>query len=404
MLDKKVGILIAWPREIDIFKHFFYKRFKNNFEFIINDTKSKEKGRQKSNQIIKSLLKRQKVKFKLFSEIYKKKKYRVIISTGEINADKANFLSILKFIYSNLIGRVIEYSGIYKILIKLFGKPFTANVHRYSVGHNWYPEKEIGKIVVKYPDGADLKLKNYPYDEYKSIFDIYFSYSDLDLNLIKRKFERKKCLKILFFRHEISRKKNTSDFINEFDLNKKKKTVLWIPTHINVDKEEDQNILLWANKLSVITENYNLIIRPHPKSLLRNQSTLSFLKKNGLKIDVNFNRDINHLLTISDLIITDYGGIIYDTLYLKKNIILLNMPSDSKYVKELVDSESIDIKIRKKLINLKLNDTKQTILRKIQKSFDKDYKKKITLSNYYVFGKDKGKDLGSVINFLNKNV
>ena len=34
-----------------------------------------------------------------------------------------------------------------------------------------------------------LEIKNYPFNAYKNVFDIYFSYSDLEIDLIK-KFER----------------------------------------------------------------------------------------------------------------------------------------------------------------------------------------------------------------------
>ena len=41
--------------------------------------------------------------------------------------------------------------------------------------------------VIKFPDGLDIKTKNYPYKVFDNVFDVYFSYSDLEIDLINKK-------------------------------------------------------------------------------------------------------------------------------------------------------------------------------------------------------------------------
>ena len=400
----KIAIIISWPREIDLYSIFLNSENIEMFDFIVNDVKSIEKGRNNSNKLIQDLLNIKKINFKLFSEIYKKVKYKAVISTGEISAYKINLYSITRFVYANSIGMIFYITKISNLLHYLFGRPFTGGApNSIKIGLDWYPEKKIGNISIKFPDGADLKLKNYPNKIYESAFDIFLSYSDLYLNLIKKKFQNKICKKISYFRHEIfNKKEDKKNLIEEFNLDPKKKIITWMPTHINIKQEEDQNILTWSNKICFLKEFYNVIVRPHPKSLSRNESTIKNLKKYKYTIDNNYNRNISKLIQCSDIVIVDYGAIIFEGLYLNKNIILLDMINNSKYVKELTNNNSLEIKIRNDLIFLQQNVNRNEILNKIKSSLSHEYQKQIEEKKLEIFGLNKGLSYAEVIDFLKK--
>ena len=161
----------------------------------------------------------------MLSDVYKKIKYKAVISTGEISAYKINPYSIARFIYANTVGIFLYITKISNLLNFFFGRPFTAGApNSIKIGLDWFPEKKIGNISIKFPDGADLKLRNYPDKMYEHAFDIFLSYSDLDLNLVKQKFHNKICKKILYFRHENPSKEDyKKDLIKEFNLDPKKK-------------------------------------------------------------------------------------------------------------------------------------------------------------------------------------
>ena len=158
----KIAIIISWPREIDLYSNFL-KADNNNqiFDIIVNDIPSIERGRNKSNKLIQSLLENKETKFRLLSDVYKKIKYKAVISTGEISAYKINPYSIARFIYANTVGIFLYITKISNLLNFFFGRPFTAGApNSIKIGLDWFPEKKIGNISIKFPDGADLKLIN----------------------------------------------------------------------------------------------------------------------------------------------------------------------------------------------------------------------------------------------------
>ena len=403
----KFAIIISWPREIDLYSNFL-KADNNNqiFDIIVNDIPSIERGRNKSNKLIQSLLENKETKFRLLSDVYKKIKYKAVISTGEISAYKINPYSIARFIYANTVGIFLYITKISNLLNFFFGRPFTAGApNSIKIGLDWFPEKKIGNISIKFPDGADLKLRNYPDKMYEHAFDIFLSYSDLDLNLVKQKFHNKICKKILYFRHENPSKEDyKKDLIKEFNLDPKKKIIIWLPTHMNIKHEEDRNILDWTNKVYFLKEFYNFIVRPHPKSISRNNSTLKNLEKYNFIIDNNYDRNINKLIQCADIIMGDYGAIIFEGLYMNKNLVLLDMFSGSKYVEELKSNDAVEIRIRKKLIFLQQNLNTSDIHSKMKESLSSNYQNTIKKKKVEIFGDDsnKGLDYIQFINFLRK--
>lgn len=67
---KNTAIILAWPREIDMYQQLIYTK---NFDIIINDFNSIEKGRNQSYILLKKILRFKNIKYKLLSKIYKKK-------------------------------------------------------------------------------------------------------------------------------------------------------------------------------------------------------------------------------------------------------------------------------------------------------------------------------------------
>ena len=72
----KIGILINWPREFDMYQELIKYIPKNKIELIINDVSSVEKGRSSQAEIIKSILIKKDLSYNLFSNVYKKKKFQ----------------------------------------------------------------------------------------------------------------------------------------------------------------------------------------------------------------------------------------------------------------------------------------------------------------------------------------
>ena len=338
MLINKIAILISWPREIDMFSKFFELN-SSKIDFIVNNNFSFEKGRNFSNKKIIEILERKKISFKYFSDIYNNDKYKVILSTGEFSGYHINFYSILRFLYGRIIGSLLDLFGVSKFLKKNFGRSFTADGFKSRLGISFYPEKKIGKKVIKFPDGADIKKKITRMIFIKIFSIFFFSYCDFEIDLIRNKFDNKISKKIDYFRFNNIKKKDANILNSRFqNFDKSKKTIYWLPTHIdnvgNVE-EEDKNLLDWILKLNFLNKKFNVILRPHPKSVSRNKSLMVQIKKLDYFIDTDFDKNIGEAIINSDLIFADYGGVIFDAIYLEKKILLLDLDDDTSFVKTL---------------------------------------------------------------------
>ena len=97
---------------------------------------------------------------------------------------------------------------------------------------------------------------------------------------------------------------------------------------------------------------YNVIIRPHPKTLMIMPELEKKLRKFNYFIDKEQNRKIGEIYKISDFVVSDYGGTIFSAIYFQRPILILNLKQKSHFVENLRDGLSLDISVRKELLNL----------------------------------------------------
>ena len=86
---------------------------------------------------------------------------------------------------------------------------------------------------------------------------------------------------------------------------------------INIEEKNEvsQNISLWLEKISKLNEDYNLIIRPHPKNLIIDRDLKEKIKTNNFFIDEKADRKLAELYIFSDLILLDYGSSVLSSIY-----------------------------------------------------------------------------------------
>ena len=173
-----------------------------------------------------------------------------------------------------------------------------------------------------------------------------------------------------------------------------------MPSHILHYLEEDRNIFDWCKEISFLSKFYNFIIRPHPKTLSRNNLILEYLKKYKLNIDTDQNRSLKDMIESADLILADYGGTAFDSIYLNKKVVLLDMFDDSEFVKNIKKNDRMDIKVRENLLCMKIGTTKSQILSNIKEALSGKYQETINKNKLIYFGKAKGLNFPQLINFL----
>lgn len=141
-----------------------------------------------------------------------------------------------------------------------------------------------------------------------------------------------------------------------------------------------------------LQNNYNIIIRPHTKTLNYNKKLFHLLQKNGFLVDNESDRKIGELFKGSDLVIADYGGSIFSSIYMLKPTLLLNLPKNIEYVINKIFNKTFDIQLRNKIISLNLHDKKKDFIFTIEKLLTKNEANKIKKVKNYFFGKKNNKN------------
>lgn len=202
--------------------------------------------------------------------------------------------------------------------------------------HHLYLNKNKNTIIINTWHGTPYK--NVSIGKFSSMI-LKFSNRNTTYHISGNKFFEEKYLKEIigfngnilrdgFFRNDILFSKNFFYQDCEFCKNEKK-NILICPTWRDYGDDElikqTSNLIKMLNK--ILLDNYNVLLKMHNKSV-------SELKFSGLEFynvsDDKF--ESQKLLTITDILITDYSSIFFDFALLKKPIILFQF--DEKEYKE----------------------------------------------------------------------
>lgn len=174
---------------------------------------------------------------------------------------------------------------------------------------------------------------------------------------------------------------NLNEMKNKYGLDKNKKTILLAPTFRDdgnkIKNLYSQNLNIdYKNMYENLSKEYEFIIKLHPLAFNENEILQEY--SNFFKI-ANDTDDINNLLLISDILITDYSSIMFDYLLLKGKTILYvhdieryEYKNRGFYMNFEKDAPGIVVKNQKELINEikkeELNYDKEKFKRKFMTS------------------------------------
>jgi len=121
-----------------------------------------------------------------------------------------------------------------------------------------------------------------------------------------------------------------------------KKTILFLPTW-----GECSSISRYSDKIKSLLEGYNVLVKVHHNSDLLGFGVSTKLKKQ-IPHTFGANDDSLQLMLISDVIISDYSGAIFDAIFCKKPVILLDSHSCMQS-SDKVDKYSLEFQRRDEL-------------------------------------------------------
>jgi hypothetical protein len=356
----KVAFLISWPREIDFYQKLITK-MNNHYELIIDDFSYTAKERKGNTHNIKSLLKKEQINYTTLTNVLNKKKYRVIVSTGLSYKEKINLKSLLIFIYARTIGSFFELSKLSNIIEKLFKKRFSAGGKNREIFYEMPVERKLGEVSFHFPRGLDISMNSHPHPRWNDQYDYFLTHGKIDKKLIEKKFNKSKCISIGYPRYDFNIEKNDSLKFLKNDLkitNQNLPIIFWAPTFIKFSSESILNIEPWIESVSKLSNKYNILLRPHPKTIITENSFINDLIMNyDFIIDINTNRRMYDLYNACDLVLADYGGSVFSSIYLKKKMLLLNIPSNSFFLQYLVNQKKLELEVRNDFQSIDLQNS-----------------------------------------------
>ncbi len=383
-LINNICFYLNHTRDVTMYADLFTKFEDKKICFLFNNLfKEKKDNNLNEYSRIKKFLKKNYPKYNeihKLSDIYKKNKYKVLISAGDIPTSKITPKSVVKFVIKKFLQ---------KKDVEIYDRNFL--------------EKKISLNSIRFPNNLDRNIKYFPEKEWGRVFDIFFICLKIEKSLIEKKFTNKKIYNIGFPR--LDKKFNVGKIrkklIKEFKLDPKKKIIFYLPT-LSIQKNE--LVLKYIEELKKLSKHYNVIIRPHPKDQDLHKEKFNIFKKSNLKLDLKDGRDTADLILTSNLIISDGGSSVVEAVYLGKKVIIHNWQrsvNTNLLENRFKESFRLDKIFGGKLLNLdSLSDLKNinnVIL-------GKDYKKKIIkLNKKFFFTKSKKMDVVKIISSIYDN-
>jgi hypothetical protein len=146
---------------------------------------------------------------------------------------------------------------------------------------------------------------------------------------------------------------NRLGMLEELGLDPNKKSILWLPTWLELSSMDD-----YADAISALSTDYNVIVKTHPLSLEAEPKRIEKLACYPFTLMINDVYDNLDLFLVSDFVFCDYGGTAFGALYLDLNLLLLNIapPEDD----QLTGIDSPDILLRQSIVNIE-KDQKHTL-------------------------------------------
>lgn len=399
--ENKICFFVNWLRELDMYEETYKNLPNDKIFFIINNLNKSRRNNKKEVTRIKKYFDDNSISnYGLLSQIKYEKKFRVLISTADLPISYLSLKSIIRFIFAQTLGRIIQFFNLDILLKNIFKKDVTFGGENSDIFDNKFMEKNLSKVSIKFPNGLDRNVFHFPDFRWKNIFDIYFISSQIEEDLIKKKFNNKKTFLIGYPRFDLKKKLDQDDisFNKEFNFFSDKRKIICLPNERIMTSQNLKAIERYVEILTIFSKDYNLVLRPHPKLQDINNDFYQVIKKSELKLDIKSNRNIFNLISKSDLILADYGNIVLESIYLKKKVIIYEWPNEENF-RILNDKENcLDFIVRKKLKIINSFDSKEALLKTLNLTLSEKYQNTIyNISENLFDNQEIKKDINNLI-------
>lgn len=124
-----------------------------------------------------------------------------------------------------------------------------------------------------------------------------------------------------------------------------KPTLLWFTT----TPENFSTLAYYAEAISALSADYNVLVKPHPFSWERIPLQQEFLSHLPFTAVIKENINTLVLYQLADIVLSDYGGISFSALYTNKPLLLLDHPRHPGRASEALEDSDTDAWLRRHL-------------------------------------------------------
>ena len=213
---------------------------------------------------------------------------------------------------------------------------------KYFIKYNYstqFAPLQVGLRQIRFMYGADIG-DGWSLQDWNEIYDLFLCHGPNDEAQLRKRF-RGKTEVMGYPRYDgyFSPDLDVGPTIREFGIKPDRETILWMPTL----GDDANSIPFFANAVSKLSSEYNVIVRPHPISFRLEPQKIDMLKSLSFVIDDDSTRDMNELFKVADIILCDYGGSAFGAIYLGKKLILLDVPGSEKQY-TVVNSSNLELR------------------------------------------------------------
>ncbi|HET7558190.1 MAG TPA: CDP-glycerol glycerophosphotransferase family protein [Rhodanobacteraceae bacterium] len=209
--------------------------------------------------------------------------------------------------------------GINRICTAL-GRPERFGFHGFAPKQYW--PLQIGDVQIRFMYGADVG-EGWSLAPWNAIYHAFLCHGPNDAQQLAKRF-RGRTFQMGYPRYDgyYAPDLDTSAEAREFSIDPSRRTLLWMPTF----GKGACSIPHFAQALAPLRAGHNFIVRPHPLSFRKSPDEIALLRSLGFRLDDQPARDMNKLLKLADVMLCDYGGSAFGAVYLRKRMVLLEVP------------------------------------------------------------------------------
>jgi hypothetical protein len=203
---------------------------------------------------------------------------------------------------------------------RALGQPERFGFHGFAPKQYW--PLQIGDTQIRFMYGADVG-EGRSLAPWNAIYDAFLCHGPNDAQQLAKRFKGR-TFQMGYPRYDgyYAPDLDVSAEAREFSIDPSRKTLLWMPTF----GKGACSIPHFAQALAPLRERYNFIVRPHPLSFRKSPDEIALLRSLGFLLDNQPARDMNKLLKLADVMLCDYGGSAFGAVYLRKRMVLLEVP------------------------------------------------------------------------------